>query len=293
LDRFEEFLKGFQGGRIVVLSPGGNHGDTLIHMGLAKKLGELDIEFDFISLETLYRRSLGVALKYVLGLALWELGAPRRIRVLQVPEEVDLVLLEGGGYMCDYWYGAWFLNQAKPRGPTPIAIGPQSYHFKKTEFPQHLTDSREYHLFCREKPSLHHLTQLGLPPNTSVYLSPDTALYLEKEDLEPYIEPLEGGYDLFAFRKDRESLLSAQQRQTLVDGSDNPLVADISKRGSLTEFITTIFHAHHVFTDRLHVAIAAKVLGRPATLFPNRYHKNRGVWEYSLAGHVEFSEPPQ
>lgn len=35
----------------------------------------------------------------------------------------------------------------------------------------------------------------------------------------------------------------------------------------------------HVVTDRLHFAIAAMIAGRRATLLPNRYHKNRAVYE--------------
>jgi hypothetical protein len=32
------------------------------------------------------------------------------------------------------------------------------------------------------------------------------------------------------------------------------------------------------------------MLGKDATLYSNRYHKNRGVWEYSLRDSVRFVE---
>ena len=60
------------------------------------------------------------------------------------------------------------------------------------------------------------------------------------------------------------------------------MVGDISKRGRLEDFVSAVANADRIFTDRLHVAILAHTLGKEATLYDNRYHKNRGVYEYSL-----------
>jgi hypothetical protein len=38
-----------------------------------------------------------------------------------------------------------------------------------------------------------------------------------------------------------------------------------------------------IHTNRLHYAITGLILGRDVTLYPNDYHKNRGVWEAELA----------
>ena len=69
---------------------------------------------------------------------------------------------------------------------------------------------------------------------------------------------------------------------------DNPVVSDVSMRGSLTDFVSTVENAEEVFTDRLHVAILGSILGKKVTLYGNVYHKNRGVWEYSLRDTVNF-----
>ncbi|MCJ7731705.1 hypothetical protein MUP51_05255 [Candidatus Bathyarchaeota archaeon] len=44
MDSFEEYLAENRHLSMSVITPGGNHGDTLIHMGLVKKLEEYDIE---------------------------------------------------------------------------------------------------------------------------------------------------------------------------------------------------------------------------------------------------------
>ena len=36
--------------------------------------------------------------------------------------------------------------------------------------------------------------------------------------------------------------------------------------------------------------IQVRIQGKEVTFFGNRYHKNRGVWEYSLSGEVKFVE---
>jgi exopolysaccharide biosynthesis predicted pyruvyltransferase EpsI len=59
---------------------------------------------------------------------------------------------------------------------------------------------------------------------------------------------------------------------------------------TLTDFVSTVYNAKNIYTDRLHVAILSKILDKKATLFGNKYHKNKGVWEHSLREDVEFIE---
>ena len=124
----------------------------------------------------------------------------------------------------------------------------------------------------------------------NISVSPELALYLDEDDLKKFIEKRNGGYELIAFRKDKESALEAPTREEIIQMCANPRIADISTQKTLTDFVSTVYNAEYVYTDRLHVAILSKVLGKKVTLFGNRYHKNKGVWEYSLKDHVEFIE---
>ena len=288
MDAFEGFLREHSSERFCTVTPGGNHGDTLIHMGLNKKLDEHGIEYTSLNLEAVYSRDVLSGLKYVLNIAAWKMGLERGFQLLEIPEDADLILFEGGGYMNDIWYGPVILKQILKMHSQPVTVAPQSYWFESTDLMGHFTDDRSVTLFCRERRSLELL--LGMPqrPNVDIKTSGDTALYLDAEDLRPLIKPAREPYDLICFRKDKESIIAPERRREIIESSDDPLVEDISKKGDLGDFISTVANARQVHTDRLHVAITAHILRKEATLYPNRYHKNRGVYEYSLAGDPEI-----
>ena len=281
MDDFERFLSRHSDDRILVVTPGGNHGDTLIHLGLEKKLRELRIDYKTLNLEVegLRRPSLGV--KYLLNIASWRLGLRRIFKLLDT-EGFDLLLFEGGGYMSDLWYGPVLMMEAVRMHDKPIAVAPQSYWFRGEGFRELLGGGRPITLFCREPYSYRHLLEMELPPSVEVHVSDDTSLYLEPGDLERYIQPRRGGYDLVCFRGDRESAISEALKRSILAMAVDPLVGDISKRRSFEEFISTVAHAERVYTDRLHVAILAALLRRDTLLIGVRYHKNLGVYEYSL-----------
>lgn len=288
MDAFEEFLREHSGKKFCTVTPGGNHGDTLIHMGLNKKLDEHGIDYTSLNLEEIYSRDAVSGLKYVLNIAAWKLGLERGFQLLEIPGDADLILFEGGGYMNDIWYGLVLLKQILKRHGQPVAVAPQSYWFESKEFMGHFTDGRLVTLFCRERRSLELLQGMPRLPTVDFKTSGDTALYLDAEDLRPLIKPAREPYDLICFRKDKESIIAPEKRREIIEASDDPLVEDISKKGDLSDFISTVANARQVHTDRLHVAITAHILRKEATLYPNRYHKNRGVYEYSLAGDPEI-----
>lgn len=289
MDAFTSFLEEHRDERICMITPGGNHGDTLIHMGAAKKLGEVGARYVSLNLEEEYRRSLALGAKYLLNIAAWKLGLRAGFKLLDIPTDTGLILFEGGGYMSDIWYGPVLLNQVTRRHKKPIAVGPQSYLFTRTDLGAML-DDRPVTLFCRETRSYQHLADMELPPNVEVRVSPDTALYLEPGDLEGLIMDSSDSYDLVSFRNDRESMVSPTLRGEVIGGAVNPRVGDISKRGEMSDFVSAVANADRVFTDRLHVAILAYILGKETTLFGNTYHKSLGVWEYSLRDRVRFVE---
>jgi exopolysaccharide biosynthesis predicted pyruvyltransferase EpsI len=281
-DEFEAFLWENRRLRVCAVTPGGNHGDTLIHMGLVKKMDELGIDYACSNLEEAYNRDRVVGAKYLINIASDRIGLRRSFRLLDIPGDTELILFEGGGYMNDIWYGLTLLRQILRGHKQPVAVGPHSFWFRRPGFLELFRGDRPVTIFCRERYSLDLLRGEEVPPNVGLRLSKDTALYLSSRDLDDLVEPKAEGYDLVCFRNDRESMVPEEIRREIVGSLANPVVEDISKKGSLGEFVSAVAGADRVFTDRLHVAIAAHVLGRWTRLYGNRYHKNRGVYEYSL-----------
>lgn len=282
MDAFESFLAEHIDEKICTVTPGGNHGDTLIHMGMVKKLEEAGCDYQCINLEEIYRRQRLVGAKYLLNIAAWKLGIDRGFNIIDIPGDAGLILFEGGGYMNDIWYGLVLLRQVMKRHSQPIAVAPQSFWFEKTDFMGFFTDGQPITLFCREPYSLDLLSGMVRPHNVQVLISDDTALYLNRKDLEEYVVPKRKTSDLVCLRNDRESIIPSDVRRKIMENSVAPLVGDISKKGKLLDFVSAVANARRIFTDRLHVAILAHILGKEATLYDNRYHKNRGVYEYSL-----------
>jgi len=290
MDAFTEFLRENRDRNTMVITPGGNHGDTLIHMGLVKKLDEQGVRYSYFNLENEYRRSLALGGKYLLNIFFWRTGIDAGFKLLDIPDDVELVLFEGGGYMNDVWYGPALLKAVIGQTQAPIAVAPQSYVFNRTRLADYFMDSREATLFCRERYSHDYLAGQGLPPNVQLKLSPELALYLTPEDVEEYMEPREERYQMVAMRGDRESAVTGNLIREIEQACDNPVSRDVSMMGSLTDFVSAVANAETVYTDRLHVAITSSILGKDTTLYGNRYHKNRGVWEYSLRDSVRFVE---
>ncbi len=81
------------------------------------------------------------------------------------------------------------------------------------------------------------------------------------------------------FRSDRESA----RRVPIPSGND-----DVSLRGDHRSdpagFFASVARFASVRTDRMHVAIAACLLGRYVRLYPNAYFKNRAIFDSSIRG---------
>jgi exopolysaccharide biosynthesis predicted pyruvyltransferase EpsI len=287
MDSFERFLENNKEKRTILVTPGGNHGDTLIHMGHVKKLEELQFDYTCFNLEKHYKRNLRLGVKYLVNILLWKYGSKAGFRIIDVPKDVELILFEGGGYVNDIWYGPALLNQVLKHNKQPVAVAPQSYRFKKASIETYINTRRLY-LFCREKASYEFLNKMQLNENTIVEISPEVALYLTKEDLIPYVKKIEKRYQLVAFRRDKESAMRNKIKRDVLDQCSNPIQRDVSVKGSFSEFVSIVENAEMIFTDRLHVAILGSILGKKVTLFGNKYHKNSGVWEYSLKDMVTF-----
>jgi len=88
----------------------------------------------------------------------------------------------------------------------------------------------------------------------------------------------EGKGEGYFFRNDEEGIIE----RTRIPASNH----DISCRGNhlseMAQFLEEISTFYTVYTDRLHVAIAACLLGKKVHLYPGAYFKNRAVYLSSM-----------
>jgi exopolysaccharide biosynthesis predicted pyruvyltransferase EpsI len=139
---------------------------------------------------------------------------------------------------------------------------------------------------CRERYSYDFLRDI-VPQADQLLLSDDMAFHF---DYDPY--RVAGAGTLNAFRLDHERT-DVPLPPDNVDLSDAIQLPDRPFRREfwslpywreyLEAFLAAIAARAHVRTNRLHVAIAAGMLGKTVELFDNDYYKNRAVHEYSLA----------
>ncbi|MCR3906934.1 MAG: polysaccharide pyruvyl transferase family protein [Tenericutes bacterium] len=297
-----------------MVEPGGNHGDRLIYKGMRKKLRHLSINHEVFH----YNESIKFPFFSKLYFGLWcrflkvffyffkfNQNCSRPIkkvdrwiygRILN-PFKIqasssDVILIHGGGNMNDLWHGIRLLKNIIQQHPdNALIVAPQSYWFEGTCFPSLFSKtSQKIYLFCREKISYQLLTSLNLPKNVHVLLSPDTSLYLTKEDFHAN----SGEYTLFCLRTDKESAMFQQEENnqllwqvtsTRWQLKRKILMQDLSIFGSFKDFVALIEASKKVYTDRLHVAILAAILGKKTVLYPNSYYKNKAVYEYSLSNY--------
>lgn len=179
------------------------------------------------------------------------------IEVVKTLEEADQVVMCGGGSI-----GIWD-NCAEARrkvydyceaNGVPVILYPQSVGGPGETIPEIVG-----HRFVREWNSL--------PLMPGARLMPDMALaYHMPKDFGPAAH----GTGLF-LRNDPEAMFPDHPGSL----GDPPRMVP----RDLDEYFKLAAGYEHVITDRLHFAIIALLLKRKATLLPNKYHKNRGMWE--------------
>jgi exopolysaccharide biosynthesis predicted pyruvyltransferase EpsI len=83
-----------------------------------------------------------------------------------------------------------------------------------------------------------------------------------------------------------------EKRSSGIDGDSDisvlfmePLVSHEHIERSAWLFARTIAPCTHIVTDRLHVGIAASMLGVACTLYDNIYGKNSQIYDFSLKNH--------
>ena len=178
------------------------------------------------------------------------------------------LIIDGGGNFVDYYDDVRNFLKAKHALYTEIVILPHTiFGFAQIEVLQALGNNTT--IFCREEESARFVNSFA--PDCRLYLWHACAFY------NPLVQyPAKGTKTLNAFRSDKESTREALPWRN----------RDISRKGNATKplnkFINKIKKYDRVNTDRLHVAIAATLLGKQVSLYPNSYYKNKAVYEYTL-----------
>ncbi len=193
------------------------------------------------------------------------------------PKYNDVLFIDGGGNFVDYYSDIKDFLIKKPTLYKEIVILPHTiFGEKQVEVLDNV--SSKLTIFCRERVSAKFLDDKL--KHVEVHLWHDCAFYNE------FVQTPAGIGVLNAFRSDVESVLKSRPESNV----------DISQNGYATkplgELIGILRKYEQVNTDRLHIAIAATLLGKKVKLFPNSYYKNKAVFEYSLKrfANVNFVE---
>lgn len=179
----------------------------------------------------------------------------------------NILFIDGGGNLVDYYSDVRNFLIEKPDIYDDIVILPHTI-FGEKQVKALNNVSGKLTVFCREKVSFHFLGERLT--KAKVCLWHDCAFYNE------FSQTTKGEGILNAFRSDKESFVQELPKSN----------HDISYKGyakkPLNELIDTMQKYEQVKTDRLHVAIAAALLGKRVELYPNSYFKNKAVFDYSL-----------
>jgi exopolysaccharide biosynthesis predicted pyruvyltransferase EpsI len=199
---------------------------------------------------------------------------------------IDVIVYSGGGNLVPYYHHCFqFLQDVMGRG-IPVIVLPHTIQGHQSLLSQLRPNVT---LLCREKMSYHYCKKI-VPYKENVFLACDLAFFADLTPFTPSKKEEEAPpKNLFAFRLDCEI---NKLREGIPLPSTNQ---DISSYGSLTDttsddenfavverFIKTIDAYDVVWTDRLHVGIAAFLLGKKVHLFDNSYGKTRAVFASTI-----------
>jgi exopolysaccharide biosynthesis predicted pyruvyltransferase EpsI len=258
------------------VASGGNWGDSLIYAGAkthARSLGLRWTDLDYRGIDS------------------------------TPPPSGACIYLHGGGGLNSWCSGRAFSNLRRAlRVPDALVIqGPQTCDTTNDESKALFASAfggsmcREIHFFAREITSAHLLAEI-LPPSVRLYLDHDTAFAFEEKDVLAVagvqVMP-RGKYDLVVIREDNEQPApNATGMRSSGIALDPAYVAT-----SFEHWVRMHVYARSISTNRLHSAIIGAICGKPVTLGPSSSHKNKSVWQHSLADRgvrwAESIHPPR
>jgi hypothetical protein len=173
--------------------------------------------------------------------------------------KVGTFVFGGGGAWCRNWDHSYFVSAALQKADTIIVL-PSTYAIDSP-----LYDSQKIHFFCRDTKQ----SQILCP---RARFHQDMAFHLARS-----ITPRLGTGVGYFMRTDKERLGAFDVPRGNKDISTSGQTFNSTKY-----FIDAIGAVKTVHTDRLHVAIAACMLGKKIYFYAGNYFKNRAVYLSSM-----------
>jgi len=285
LDFFEK-LSQYKEGTIYYYPNNGNAGDALINMGFYSLVKKYNLKFDIIDINS-----------------------------INCLKDKDVVLIAGGGSLVPEWDST----------PNFVRkINNLEFNIKLVILPHSIREvddiivnfPKDTVVFCREKYSYNYVLEKS---NASeIYLSDDIAFYADlniiKNEINGFSPSLnykniirkffilfhmiksKNNKTIFAMRTDKESNSTLKVKRLLIN--DFSLVASFGaglyseSLYTSNQFLKLIDFYEEIYTDRLHVAIGACLLGKKVIVYNNGYYKCKGVYEQSMKNfpNVKFVE---
>ncbi|TLU87948.1 MAG: hypothetical protein FDX21_03840 [Chlorobium sp.] len=256
-------------------------------------------------LDVFYYHQLGNAGDSLIAAATYQAFSRCNVRIQHISHitpvvDGSVVFLGGGGNFVPLYYDIRIAFKKLLGRAEKIILLPHT--IRQNEAILRRLDERCI-LFCRDVESFEHVRKVN--PFLDVRLAHDMAFHLDVDELLNDQKLMRAGRavlnnklheaglskeiiqswpNINMLRMDRESIQSHPftdvDISTLLAIGVDPLNAPIAAWC----FLTGISIAHFVYTDRLHVGIAAALLGKECILSDNSYGKNRAVYRHSLTG---------
>lgn len=243
--------------KFVFVESGGNYGDHLIYRGADKLAREANLEFESV---------------------------PHKKFMNSTFDDDAIIYFHGGGGYNPWWRGRVIqeLKKASETHGGLLIQGPQTVYTDQNFLQKQISNTLQettldkVFFYTRERTSYDVLKQV-LPEQVDLQVDHDTALHLNASDL-PRTGMSPRGHTFYGIRDDKESRSIAKQRKPFRMWFD-----PVPYSSSFDEWVGHHARAGTVITNRLHSAVVSTILEKPTVLLPNSYHKNRSVYEFSLA----------
>lgn len=198
-------------------------------------------------------------------------------------DETVIYLHGSGGY--NPWWSGTPMKELKKASETHRGIliqGPSTVHTDEDFLQKYISDplsetSLEKIFFYTRECTSYDVLKSVLPGQVDLQTDHDTALHLEASEI-PGADDGAGAHTFYAIRNDKESRAVTRKRKPFRMWFD-----PVSSSSSFEEWVGHHARAGAVVTNRLHSAVVSTILVKPTVLLPNSYHKNRSVYEFSLA----------
>ena len=262
----KKYLTQYSASNIIFVPNKGNLGDDVINHACLEVLRELNINYTIGSFDKEYKNKI-------------------------------LFYGGGGNYTNKYAQCKTFIKNNL--GKNKIVILPQTIHNVENSVK---SLDRDVDIFCRETTSYNWVSNTVKHPE-NVFICKDMSFLL---DIKQYKDRPKQGFHLECFRKDSEMTVIPNEHINidapvqLKDEYDSPKHKQVATYNKIKYNSNVLINFISMFdtirTNRLHVAIIGSMLDKNVTIFPNIYHKNKSVYDYSMKDNyknLSFETVPQ